>query len=107
MTNKKNPSNDSHFDTRLALLEQSIGHINETLLRFEKRFDSIESKFEKIEYKFDSKFDALDKKIDTKFEILDKKIGTKFHWTLGSILGLYAIALSTAIAAIGKSYGLF
>ena len=34
---------DIHYseDTRLALLEQSIGHINETLMRFEKRFDQV------------------------------------------------------------------
>lgn len=35
-------------DTRLALLEQSIGHINESLLRIEKRFDSLETKIEDV-----------------------------------------------------------
>ena len=29
-------------DTRIALLQQAIEHINETLVRFEKRFDNIE-----------------------------------------------------------------
>ncbi len=55
-------------DTRLALLEQSIGHINETLLRFEKRFDN-----------------------------LDQQIGemrglcwSQFRWLMGTMLGLGA-----------------
>lgn len=41
--------NDDTQETRIALLEQSICHINETLIRFEKRFDKIDEKFEKIE----------------------------------------------------------
>jgi predicted nucleic acid-binding Zn-ribbon protein len=35
-------------DVRLALLEQSINNINNTLVRFEKRFDQIDDKFERI-----------------------------------------------------------
>jgi hypothetical protein len=35
-------------DTRLALLEQSIGHINESLARIEKRFDNVEVKIEDV-----------------------------------------------------------
>jgi len=35
-------------DVRLALLEQSINNINNTLVRFETRFDQIDSKFERI-----------------------------------------------------------
>ena len=36
-------------ETRIALLEQSIGHINETLLR-------LESKIDKLDGKLDSRF---------------------------------------------------
>ena len=32
-------------DVRLALLEQSINNINNTLVRFEKRFDQLDDKF--------------------------------------------------------------
>lgn len=33
--------NDSH-ETRIALLEQSIGHIGQTLLRIESKIDNLE-----------------------------------------------------------------
>ena len=35
-------------DVRLALLEQSINNINDTLVRFEKRFDQIDDKFDRV-----------------------------------------------------------
>ncbi len=51
------------IDTRVALLEMSISHINDTLVRIEKRFDKIDEKFNKI----DDKLDKLDGKIDSRF----------------------------------------
>ena len=33
----------SQNDTKIALLEQSIGHINETLLRIEKKLETVDS----------------------------------------------------------------
>jgi hypothetical protein len=33
-------------DTRVALLEMSISHINETLIRFEKKIDKIDDKID-------------------------------------------------------------
>lgn len=42
----KDPYSD---DVRLALLEQSINNINDTLVRFEKRFDKIDEKLDTIE----------------------------------------------------------
>ena len=49
----KNKHIDIQFseDTRLALLEQSIDHLNATLQRFEKRFDHIDAKFDHIDKK--------------------------------------------------------
>ena len=117
---------DIHYseDTRLALLEQSIGHINETLMRFEKRFDHIDSKFDHIDSRFDhidSKFNHIDNKfnhIDNKFGQIDGKLASSerslradmqshFYWSMGSMLGLYAIVLSTLIGIVGKIYGVF
>jgi hypothetical protein len=40
-------------DVRLALLEQSIVNINDTLVRFEKRFDQIDSKIDDMRSHFD------------------------------------------------------
>ncbi len=40
--------NDSN-QTRIALLEQSIGHIDQTLMRIESRMDKLDSRIDKIE----------------------------------------------------------
>jgi hypothetical protein len=40
-------------DVRLALLEQSINNINNTLLRFETRFDNLESQIREMRSHFD------------------------------------------------------
>jgi hypothetical protein len=60
-------------ETRLALLEQSINNINNTLMRFEKRFDDIQSE------------------------------GKSHHrWCMGGIFGTYAIIISSIITFIIK-----
>lgn len=61
------------IDTRVALLEQSIGHINETLIRFEKCFDKIEN---------------------------EGKI--HFRWTMVLIAGLYATIIGSLWTVIAK-----
>jgi hypothetical protein len=43
MTAHRSESMKHSEETRISLLEQSIGHINETLIRMEKRFDNLES----------------------------------------------------------------
>ena len=66
-------------DTRLALLEQSIDHLNATLMSFETRFDQIDAKFNKMDGKFnqmDGKFNQMDVKfgqMDVKFGQMDAK----------------------------------
>jgi hypothetical protein len=60
-------------DVRLALLEQSINNINDTLVRFEKRFDQ-----------------------------LDSKVDSNNKWTLGLISGLYILLGSAFIAVLIK-----
>jgi len=60
-------------DVRLALLEQSINNINDTLIRFEKRFDQ-----------------------------LDYKIDSNNKWTLGLISGLYILLGSAFITVLIK-----
>lgn len=46
-------------DVRLALLEQSINNINDTLVRFEKRFDKIDSQIDSQISNLRSHFDKL------------------------------------------------
>lgn len=54
-------------DARLVLIQQSITNINDTLVRFEKRFNQI----------------------DTNFNRLQSQGHYNYQWTLGLISGLY------------------
>ena len=97
MTTKKIKDNYSD-DVRLALLEQSINNINDTMVRFEKKFDQIDfrlnkidERFDKIEDKFDEKFDRIDNKFDKmidKFDKLNDKIDSNLKWTFRVITPL-------------------
>lgn len=60
-------------DVRLALLEQSIVNINNTLVRFERRFDQ-----------------------------LDAKIDSNNKWTVGLVSGLYILLGSAFITVLIK-----
>lgn len=62
-------------DTRIALLEQSIGHVNETLHRIEKRFDSV-----------DKRLDVLDGKI----EEVRKNSWSQFRWIMGFVFAFFS-----------------
>lgn len=96
-TKKINFMND---DTRLALLEQSIHHIDESLSEIKsdiKNFKlEVNQKFERIEGRFE--------KIENRFQRLDDKIDDKFKWTMGVVItlfsGLYATALGGMIARL-------
>ena len=79
MTAEKMHKNYSE-ETRIALLEQSINNINDTLIRFEKRFDQI----------------------DSKFSSMHSENKTHHRWTMGGIFGLYAIFFSASLGLIIK-----
>jgi len=53
MTTEKIPHQYSD-ETRLTILELSINNINNTLVRFEKRFDQIDNKFDKVNEKLET-----------------------------------------------------
>ena len=54
----KNHSNHSE-ETRLALLEQSVGHIYELLNRIENKIDKFDEKLDKLNTKVDRNFYSL------------------------------------------------
>jgi septation ring formation regulator EzrA len=86
-------------ETRLALLEQSIDHINQSLERIDKRFDSIDKRFEKVDQKF-----LL---IDQKFERLQETLHSQFRWTMGVMISLFSGLYATFIGGIlAKMFGL-
>lgn len=91
-------------DKRLALMEQNLTHINDVLLRIEKKFDKIDERFDKVDERFnkvEDKIDHLDRKYERKFEILDKKLDeirqqgwSQFRWMLGAVLALFGTVAS-------------
>ena len=70
---KAHKNEDHSEETRISLLEQSINHINETLIRFEKRFDKMDSRFDKV---------------DASIEKVRDVSWSQFRWLLATILGL-------------------
>lgn len=87
-------------NTRLALLEQSIGHINETMSRMEKRFDSLEKKVDQGFDKVDKRFDKVDQrldKLDEKIEHVRGQSWSQFRWIIGSILALLGVVVSEVV----------
>jgi hypothetical protein len=62
-------------DTRIALLEQSIGHINETLNRIDKRLDNLEINME------------------NNFKEVRKDSVSQFRWLLGIIITLFGLPI--------------
>ncbi len=80
-------------DTRVALLEMSIKHINETLIEFKSDIkESLRS--------IDKKFDKMDTKLDTIYHKLDSKIGSRFFWLLGLQISGFAGLLGVIAKAV-------
>lgn len=79
-------------ETRVALVEQSIGHIGETLIRLENKIDN---GFKKIDEKFE--------KINEKLERFDSRLWSNFYWVLGTMF-----TLATLMCGImAKGFGWF
>ncbi len=60
------------LETRTALLEQSIGHINQTLIRIEKKLE----------------------KHDDEFKDLKKEMRSDFKWTISMMISLTVFTIS-------------
>lgn len=73
---KKLTTYPDSVDTRVALLEQSIGHINQTLINLSH---SVEK---------------LDAKMDQGFRDLRQDMKSDFKWLMGMIIGLAAFTVS-------------
>lgn len=76
-------------DTRIALLEQSIGHVNETMLRIEKRFDDVDKRFDKV----DNRFDKLEEEIKSVRQLT----WSHFRWIMGTLVTLFATIVTVMI----------
>lgn len=87
----------------ILILENNQSRIMESLQRLEpsiiNQLNDLNKKFDKIDIRID--------KIDSRIDKLDQKIDSNFHWTLGLILGMYAMGLTGMIGALGHAYGWF
>lgn len=67
-------------ETRFALMEQSINHMNQTLQRFETRFDKLDGEIKEV------KQDVKEVQKELKGEIR-----SNFFWTLGAVGTVLAV----------------
>jgi hypothetical protein len=82
-------------ETRLALVEQSISHINHSIDRFEKvalqGFDNTERRFNTLTKHIDEKADKIEKnldKVDHYISKIDQRMWTNFYWLLATMFTL-------------------
>jgi hypothetical protein len=71
-----------HMDTRVkvACLEQSIGHINQTLIRIEKGLDKANERIDRLDSKVDTRFLWLVSFCFAGFTGLAGLMAHGFHW---------------------------
>jgi hypothetical protein len=77
----KPQTNDSTL-TRVAVLETTVSHINETLARIETKMDY---NFDYLNKKMDSKFEAL----ENRFTKIDNRLWSSFMWTVTAFAGVF------------------
>lgn len=75
----KNPNPSHTLDTKVALLEQSITYIAQSLNRIETKFDNIDKKYDMKFEILDKKLDIFSNKSDAKLEAIDERFNGKFN----------------------------
>lgn len=82
---------DDDNTTRIALLEQSIGHIGQSLLRIEKTltdgFNRVDDEIKRLDAKIDNRFDSLSGRMDS----LNGRLWQLFFWMIGGFAGILAL----------------
>jgi predicted nucleic acid-binding Zn-ribbon protein len=103
-------------DKRIALVEQSVTHIDSRFNWVDKRIDDLETKmdkrFEQVDKQFEyvhKRIDILEHKIDQQFERVDKKfehqeskIDSHFRWIMGSMGGLALSGIGILVTLLLK-----
>ena len=74
MTHPHKYSNHDSNETRIALLEQTIGHIDQSLMRIESRIDKMDVKIDKIENRLWQIMFLISS------SVIGMIIGKIFHW---------------------------
>lgn len=96
-TQKHNKIHDIN-ETRLALLEQSIAHTNETLIKMDANINQtlarIESRIDNLDKSLNTKIDNLDKSLNARMDKMDTRI-EKVENRLWQILLLMVASIIT------------
>ena len=79
---RKHEETEMKEDTRIALLEQSIEHVNESLRRIEDQFKNVYQRFDMMDNRFDE--------VNRRFDRIDTKVDSNFKWLLGIIIASFA-----------------
>jgi len=103
-TQKKNKESPSmRDDTRLALLEQSIGHINQALIRIENNHKDFKQEVNQTMARMEKAQEDIKKEIRESFNKFDNRLWTNFYWTLGTTITLFGVL----IGLMAKGFGWF
>ncbi len=97
-------AHQNHIDTRVALLEQSIDHINETLNRIDSRLGTLDQKmdnnFSFLRKEMNSNSNELRKEMNSNSNELRKEINevrkesiSQFRWIIGIIIALFGLPI--------------
>lgn len=91
MKARKHEDHHMKEDTRIALLEQSIGHINETLLRFEKRFDVLDADIKTLGITIHNDMKQGFNRLDSRIDSINNRQWLNFFWIVGSFAAILLI----------------
>lgn len=83
----KHDGGDMNNDQKIVRLETIIENIHETLQRFDRRFDSIDTRLQSLDDKISKEANRLDAKISR----IESRLWTNFLWIMSAFAGLFAI----------------
>ena len=67
-------NNNDSYETRTALLEQSIGHIGQTLLRLENKIDKVDLKIDNVDKSLSEKINNVEKSLNLRIDKIDSRL---------------------------------
>lgn len=88
------------LDTRVALLEQSITNVNESLKRMEGKFERIDKRFDEVVSTIEKKHHELDAKIEkVKGEVstVRSEGWSQMRWVIGFMIAFMSSPILTEV----------
>src|SRR5271165_1625917 len=85
--------NADSLETRVAVLENAVAHIQQSLSRIENRLEMMDRRFDVSTDKMGRQFEAMNESNNRRFETLDAKLDkmndrttSHFRWIIGAII---------------------